>query len=285
VPQSWLKVLWGLGVGAGAYLALRRLPGLAGGRQLVAEAIAWLTSSCSTRRSCARSSPASATRSTARLARGGLRAIRPRFADAARRRRLAARRLPGAAPDSGMGGGIGQWLLFRAGDGSLSLFALVVPPGAQTPVHDHLAWGLVGLYRGTQDEEVYARSDGGCASPSAARSRRATSTRSCRRATTSTACARRRPSVGLDPPADERHGLRLAPRLRPGDGRARAFRSGYVNAPCAERRAHLTDGRRVVYSNPLWGVTSHHERRFTRTGLSSAAECASRGEGKGELDE
>jgi len=65
-----------------------------------------------------------------------------------------------AAPESGMGGGIGQWLLFRAGDGSLSLFSLVVPPGAQTPVHDHLAWGLVGLYRGTQDEEVFAP-DGG----------------------------------------------------------------------------------------------------------------------------
>jgi purine-cytosine permease-like protein len=32
VPQSWLKVLWGLGVGAAAYLALR-LPVLAGGRQ------------------------------------------------------------------------------------------------------------------------------------------------------------------------------------------------------------------------------------------------------------
>jgi 3-mercaptopropionate dioxygenase len=59
-------------------------------------------------------------------------------------------------PDSGMGGGIGQWLLCRADDGSLSFFALVVPPGAETPVHDHLAWGLVGLYRGTQDEEIYA---------------------------------------------------------------------------------------------------------------------------------
>ena len=40
-----------------------------------------------------------------------------------------------------MGGGIGQWLLFRAADGSLCLFSLVVPPGAMTPVHDHLAWG------------------------------------------------------------------------------------------------------------------------------------------------
>jgi 3-mercaptopropionate dioxygenase len=65
------------------------------------------------------------------------------------------------AVESGMGGGIGQWLLYRAADGSLSLFSLVVPPGAQTPVHDHLAWGLVGLYRGTQDEDIYAeRGDG-----------------------------------------------------------------------------------------------------------------------------
>lgn len=63
------------------------------------------------------------------------------------------------APASGMGGGIGQWLLFRAGDGSLSLFSLVVPAGAATPVHDHLAWGVIGLYRGGQEETVYARRD------------------------------------------------------------------------------------------------------------------------------
>ena len=64
-------------------------------------------------------------------------------------------------PDSGMGGGIGQWLLFRSADRSLCLFSLVVPPGSMTPIHDHLAWGLVGLYRGTQDEEIYARDDAG----------------------------------------------------------------------------------------------------------------------------
>jgi 3-mercaptopropionate dioxygenase len=63
-------------------------------------------------------------------------------------------------PDSGMGGGIGQWALYRSEDGSLSLFALVVPPAAETPVHDHLAWGLVGLYQGTQDEEIFARRRG-----------------------------------------------------------------------------------------------------------------------------
>jgi predicted metal-dependent enzyme (double-stranded beta helix superfamily) len=65
-----------------------------------------------------------------------------------------------AVPGSGMGGGIGQWLLFRAADRSLSLFSLVVPPGSHTPIHDHLAWGLVGLYRGEQDEEIYVRRDG-----------------------------------------------------------------------------------------------------------------------------
>ena len=60
-----------------------------------------------------------------------------------------------------MGGGIGQWLLFRAGDGSLSLFSLVVPPGEQTPVHDHLAWGLIGLYRGEQEEDVFDADEDG----------------------------------------------------------------------------------------------------------------------------
>ena len=67
------------------------------------------------------------------------------------------------APESGMGGGIGQWLLYRAGDGSLSLFSLVVPSGSETPIHDHLAWGLVGLYRGRQDEEIYVQRNGALA--------------------------------------------------------------------------------------------------------------------------
>jgi 3-mercaptopropionate dioxygenase len=55
----------------------------------------------------------------------------------------------------GMGQGIANWLLYRDTEGSLSLSALVLPPGATTPVHDHLAWGLVGLYVGEQAEEVY----------------------------------------------------------------------------------------------------------------------------------
>jgi predicted metal-dependent enzyme (double-stranded beta helix superfamily) len=83
-------------------------------------------------------------------------AIEPRFAELLADPDWLPRRYQEGDPESGMGGGIGQWLLFRAGDRSLTLFALVVPPGSQTPVHDHLAWGLVGLYRGTQDEEIFS---------------------------------------------------------------------------------------------------------------------------------
>jgi 3-mercaptopropionate dioxygenase len=87
-------------------------------------------------------------------------AIRPRFAELLANPTWLPSEYQAAAPESEMGGGIGQWLLYRADDGSLSLFSLVVPPGSETPIHDHLAWGLVGLYRGRQDEEVYAERDG-----------------------------------------------------------------------------------------------------------------------------
>lgn len=88
-------------------------------------------------------------------------AIRPHFASLM----AADNWLPGKyqepVANSGMGSGIGTWLLYRSGDAGLALSVLVVPPGASTPVHDHLAWGLVGLYRGQQDEEVFARQDDG----------------------------------------------------------------------------------------------------------------------------
>jgi predicted metal-dependent enzyme (double-stranded beta helix superfamily) len=137
------------------------------------------------------------------------------------------------APESGMGGGIGQWLLYHAEDGSLSLFSLVVPSGSQTPIHDHLAWGLVGLYRGTQDEEVYARGGDGLE-----------------------LVEQRALGPGdfyvLIPPRDDIHRVRttsaetsVSIHLLTNDtgcvwrhaydaesGEARPFRSGYVNAPC-----------------------------------------------------
>ena len=139
------------------------------------------------------------------------------------------------AAESGMGGGIGQWLLFRAADRSLSLFSLVVPPGSMTPVHDHLAWGLVGLYRGNQDEEFYAPREGGLD------------------------LVRRRPLergdfYSLLPPRNDVHRVRttsevtsVSIHLLANDtgcvarhtfdeqtGEARPFRSGYVNAECSD---------------------------------------------------
>ena len=86
---------------------------------------------------------------------GAAEAIRPRFAELLADQSWLPDDLAAPVPGSGMGGGIGQWLLGRATDGSLTLFSLVVPSGSATPVHDHLAWGLVGLYRGEQDEEIY----------------------------------------------------------------------------------------------------------------------------------
>jgi len=91
---------------------------------------------------------------------GACDAIRPRFAELLADDGWLPAEYQAPVPESGMGGGIGQWLLYRAGDGSLSMFSLVVPSGSATPVHDHLAWGLVGLYRGTQDEEVFAEENG-----------------------------------------------------------------------------------------------------------------------------
>jgi 3-mercaptopropionate dioxygenase len=137
------------------------------------------------------------------------------------------------APESGMGGGIGQWLLYRAGDASLSLFSLVVPPDAQTPVHDHLAWGLVGLYRGTQDEEIFVSEPG---------SLRMTEQRALRPGD----------FYALIPPRDDIHRVRTTSvetsvsihllandtgcvwrhAYDPDSGEQRPFRSGYVNVPC-----------------------------------------------------
>jgi 3-mercaptopropionate dioxygenase len=87
-------------------------------------------------------------------------AMKPRFAELLADPDWLPAEYQAAAEESGMGGGIGQWLLYRADDGSLSLFSLVVPPGSETPIHDHLAWGLVGLYSGTQDEEIYTYRQG-----------------------------------------------------------------------------------------------------------------------------
>jgi predicted metal-dependent enzyme (double-stranded beta helix superfamily) len=69
--------------------------------------------------------------------------------------------VPDGYDDKGeMGGEIAQWLLYRR-PGKLSVFTLALPPGVETPVHDHLAWGLVGSYDGARTEEFYRRTDDG----------------------------------------------------------------------------------------------------------------------------
>jgi 3-mercaptopropionate dioxygenase len=161
-------------------------------------------------------------------------AIRPRFAELLADPDWLPVEYQAAAPESGMGGGIGQWLLYRADDGSLSLFSLVVPSGSETPIHDHLAWGLVGLYRGTQDEEIYAQRNGALD------------------------LVEQRPLVPGDfyvliPPREDIHRVRTtSPETSvsihlltndtgcvwrhtydPASGEARPFRSGWVNVDCA----------------------------------------------------
>jgi predicted metal-dependent enzyme (double-stranded beta helix superfamily) len=147
-----------------------------------------------------------------------------------------------AQPDekSRMGDGIGQYALYRAEDGSLCLFSLVVPSGASTPVHDHLAWGLVGVYRGEQDETVYRRLDDG-SNPAHAQLE----------------IAKRqelRPGdlYALLPPTDDIHYVKTISesasisihllandtacvwrhKYDPASGVVTPFRSGYANAPC-----------------------------------------------------
>lgn len=91
----------------------------------------------------------------------GLEALRPHFAVLLADQSWLPDAFAAPHPASAMGGAIGSWLLFRSANHDLSLFSLVVPAGSSTPVHDHLAWGLVGLYRGEQNETVYRRVDDG----------------------------------------------------------------------------------------------------------------------------
>jgi 3-mercaptopropionate dioxygenase len=161
--------------------------------------------------------------------------IRPLFEDVLAHRDWLPEEFQRDVPESGMGGGIGQWLVYRSGARDLCLFSLVVPGGAMTPIHDHLAWGLIGLYRGNQDEEIY-RPGGGAIE-----------------------VVRRRPLEPGDyytllPPRDDVHRVRttsegasVSIHLLANDtgcvlrhtyddvtGEASPFRSGYVNAPCEE---------------------------------------------------
>ncbi|HLI26292.1 MAG TPA: cysteine dioxygenase family protein [Chloroflexota bacterium] len=53
-------------------------------------------------------------------------------------------------------GGYVQHALYGSPSGRLALVALVWRPGACTPIHDHVAWGLAGVYRGCERETRYS---------------------------------------------------------------------------------------------------------------------------------
>ena len=145
--------------------------------------------------------------------------------------------------ESGMGGGIGQYALYRAEDGSLCLFSLVIPAGSETPIHDHLAWGLIGVYRGTQHETVYRRLDDG-------RDESKAHLEVARRQT-----VRRGEFYTLLPPLDDIHYVKTVSktpsisihllandtacvtrhRFDAKNGIVTPFRSGYSNARCADQ--------------------------------------------------
>lgn len=168
-------------------------------------------------------------------------AIRPTFEELLRDKTWLPDQYQDLSEVSGMGGGIGTWLLLRRRDGGLAFSSLVVPPGVQTPVHDHLAWGLVGLYRGEQDEEVFARQDDGRVDGLASvilverRSLRPGDLYALlpesdihRVKTTSAENSVSLHLLGIDNGCIWRH------RFFPEENRVEPFRSGYVNSTCDE---------------------------------------------------
>jgi predicted metal-dependent enzyme (double-stranded beta helix superfamily) len=102
-------------------------------------------------------------------------------------------------------------------------------------VHDHLAWGLVGLYQGAQDEEIYAERDG-------------------RLQLLESRSLAAGDFYELIPPRDDIHRVRTRSEetsvsihlltndtgcvwrhtYDPESGRREAFRSGYVNVSCTD---------------------------------------------------
>jgi predicted metal-dependent enzyme (double-stranded beta helix superfamily) len=167
-------------------------------------------------------------------------ALKPAFSDLLDADGWLPERFAQADSKSRMGDGIGQYALYRAEDGSLCVFALVVPAGAATPVHDHLAWGLVGLYRGEQHETVYRRLDDGSNETQA-----------------QLEIAKEQTLTPGDfypliPPVDDIHFVRTTSatasisihllandtacvwrhKFDPASGAVSPFRSGYANAPC-----------------------------------------------------
>lgn len=54
-----------------------------------------------------------------------------------------------------------QYLLYKPENEAFSVIAFIWGAGQVAPVHDHLVWGLVGIYRGSVVEKRYRRDDHG----------------------------------------------------------------------------------------------------------------------------
>jgi predicted metal-dependent enzyme (double-stranded beta helix superfamily) len=52
-------------------------------------------------------------------------------------------------------------VLHTEADGSFSVCGLVWRPGQQTPIHDHVAWGVLAVLQGSEYEELFALRDNG----------------------------------------------------------------------------------------------------------------------------
>jgi predicted metal-dependent enzyme (double-stranded beta helix superfamily) len=142
-----------------------------------------------------------------------------------------------------MGQGIASLLLYRSELKDLSLSTLVVAPGLATPVHNHLAWGLVGLYQGEQEEEEYDLQDHAAETnftPLHLRNRRLLKKgdfyelvppwNDVHRVRTISS----EPSVSLHLLAND-IGCVVRQKFDPKSGRTEPFRSGWSNAPCEEK--------------------------------------------------
>lgn len=58
-----------------------------------------------------------------------------------------------------------QYLLYADARQRFSVVSFVWGPGQRTPVHDHTVWGLIGVLRGAEYAQQYARDDAGVLRP------------------------------------------------------------------------------------------------------------------------
>lgn len=54
-----------------------------------------------------------------------------------------------------------QYLLHADALGRFSVVSFVWGPGQATPIHDHTVWGLIGMLRGSEDSQAFARTADG----------------------------------------------------------------------------------------------------------------------------